>query len=161
MQGNCENLKIRSRKYQNYFYCTKKHEELQEVCHRDAECYQQKPQKSIKRVSGHKESVSPETYKHVIERDNHCCALCGKNEQELKKLGKRLHYHHINGRGRGKTDDPANGIMLCEDCHLQAAHTNNTKYRPILNQIAQGREKKVTTQNKAEDGLDLSDDVQL
>lgn len=72
--------------------------------------------------------VSKETYEKVFKSCNEMCVLCGKS------VG--LELHHILGRGRYLTDEPANCVMLCHDCHHNVVHGNLKKYRPILLDIA-------------------------
>ena len=74
-----------------------------------------------------KESVSKKTYQEVFEACKGMCVLCGTPYN--------LQLHHINGRGKGLTNNPLNCVMLCEDCHLEVVHGNQKKYRPILNSL--------------------------
>jgi hypothetical protein len=57
----------------------------------------------------------------VINRDNHKCAKCGMTEEEhIKKWGKKITIHHIDGNGRKvktKNNDLLNLITLCLKCH--------------------------------------------
>lgn len=55
------------------------------------------------------------------------CAICGTNQN--------LHLHHIDGRGKDKTDDPNHCIMLCSYCLLEAVHKNNKYWRKKLKEL--------------------------
>ncbi len=50
--------------------------------------------------------------KPVLERDGHCCVVCGRTEE--------LHIHHIDGDNTN--DRPENLVTLCEHCHARV-HT--------------------------------------
>ena len=41
----------------------------------------------------------------------------------------------LNGRGKNKTNNVDNCIMLCDNCHDNVVHKNQKKYRPILNEM--------------------------
>lgn len=83
----------------------------------------------IRKRSLNKEVVSSETYNAVLNRDKGC-RICGKLTP--------LHLHHINGRGRFKTNNINNCIMLCSHCHLEVVHKSNKKWRMILNEMLGG-----------------------
>lgn len=87
--------------------------------------------KYINKASSKKEHVTRETYEIVFNRDNGMCQLCGTSQN--------LHLHHINGRGKGLTNNVNNCIMLCSHCHLDIVHQNLNKYRPILHKIIERR----------------------
>lgn len=80
----------------------------------------------LRPVSKHREFVKKETYISVLERDKKC-RLCGKTSN--------LQLHHIDGRGKNKTNNINNCIMLCSYCHLDVVHKNQKKYRPILKEM--------------------------
>ncbi len=88
-----------------------------------------KPSTHIKPVSKHREFVSDKTYEICFARCKGKCLICGTKDN--------LHLHHINGRGKGKTDNPDNCVMLCQNCHLNVVHANNKKWRPLLNEQIQ------------------------
>ena len=132
LMNKCLFLRYRSKKGVIYQVCTKKgieghkNENLCYMC----ELKEYKKQKPIKKVSKHKESVTERTYNHVFKRDGGKCRLCGTT--------KDLHLHHINGRGKDKTNNIDNCIMLCSHCHLEVVHKNNKYYRPYLNELIRG-----------------------
>lgn len=55
--------------------------------------------------------ISPKIRKEVIERDNHCCIVCGKNYG--------LQIAHYISRGRGGLGIPQNLAIMCVSCHSQ------------------------------------------
>ena len=122
--NKCLYKRFRHKKGMLYAYCTKTRQEVPLKCEIECIDKEYKKNKPIKKVSKKKISVSQETYNKVYLRDRGCCRLCGTN--------KELHLHHILGRGKDKTDNPDNCIMLCQNCHLNVVHKNNKKYRPIL-----------------------------
>lgn len=125
--NKCLYLKQRSKKGIKYLYCSKNRTEVNYGDCRACLDKEYKKRTPIKKVRKTKERVSKETYNKVFSRDNGMCALC------FTKLS--LQLHHINGRGKNKTDNPDNCIMLCANCHLNVVHKNNKKWRPILNEI--------------------------
>jgi RNA-directed DNA polymerase len=52
-----------------------------------------------------------ELRRHILERDKYTCQHCGHKQN--------LEVHHILSRREQGTDDPANLITLCEDCHIK------------------------------------------
>lgn len=127
--NKCVFLRLRSKKGTKYLYCIKRRSAVEfEACRQCDEKVFKRPT-PIKIARKTKETVSKETYNKVFARDKGQCALCGKQQD--------LHLHHVNGRGKGKTDNPDNCIMLCANCHLNVVHANNKKWRPILNEMLQ------------------------
>ena len=86
--------------------------------------------KSMKKVSKKKKTVSEETYKKVYERDKGICRLKDKN------CSYGLEYHHIIYRSEDKSliDVANNGIMLCV-YHHKKVHSNKHYWQPILKDI--------------------------
>ena len=80
----------------------------------------------INKRSKNKEVVTADTYNAVLDRDK-VCQICGKSTT--------LQLHHINGRGKDKTNNIDNCIMLCCYCHLEIVHKSNKKWRIILNEM--------------------------
>ncbi len=129
--SKCVNLRLRTKKGIKYQYCIKKRLEVDfDTC---KACLDKEYKKStpIKKVRKNKERVSPETYNKVFTRDKGECSICG-NQQTLQ-------LHHIFGRGKGKTDNPDNCIMLCAHCHLDVVHKNMKKWMPILDDLVKAR----------------------
>ena len=81
----------------------------------------------LNKVGKNREFVSNETYNRVLMRDDERCQICGAVNS--------LQLHHINGRGKGKTNNIDNCIMLCCYCHLEIVHKSNKKWRIILNEM--------------------------
>ena len=86
--------------------------------------------KTMKKVSKKKKTVSEETYKKVYERDKGICRLKDKN------CSYGLEYHHIIYRSEDKSliDVASNGIMLCV-YHHKKVHSNKHYWQPILKDI--------------------------
>lgn len=120
---NCKYFKIRTKKYKKYKYCSLLKKEINDEClYCSNKTY--KIIKKIRPISKKREFVSKETYNIVFERCKGKCAICGSY--------KELHLHHIDGRGKGKTDNPENCIILCRECHLNKVHKNNKYWRKAL-----------------------------
>lgn len=129
MACNCVYFKRRTKKGIFYGYCTK---QRSEVPLNASECYmcankEYKKYKPIKKVSKKRVFVSKDTYNIVYERCKGRCAICGINQN--------LHLHHIDGRGKDKTDNPNNCIILCNHCHLEVVHKNNKYWRIKLKEM--------------------------
>ncbi len=76
------------------------------------------------------EAVPAPIRRLVVERDNHCCRICG---QWVDVPG----LHHITYRSAGGDDVPENLIVVGwtpgHDCHLPIAHGPEARlWRPIL-----------------------------
>ena len=129
MACNCVYFKRRTKKGIFYGYCTLKRSE---VPLNASECYvcdnkEYKKYKTIKKVSKKRVFVSKDTYSIVFEKCKGKCAICGTNQN--------LHLHHIDGRGKDKTDNPDNCIILCNYCHLEVVHKNNKYWRVKLKEM--------------------------
>jgi 5-methylcytosine-specific restriction endonuclease McrA len=81
----------------------------------------------IRPVSSKRVFVSKETYDKVFERCKGKCVLCDTTQA--------LHLHHIDGRGKDKTDNPDNCVILCSHCHLEVVHKNNKYWRKKLKEM--------------------------
>ena len=88
--------------------------------------------KPINKKSKNKEEVTPATYNSVLARDKGC-------RLKDKDCKGKLVLHHINGRGKGRTNNIDNCIMLCNHHHSEVVHKNNKKYRPILQEIVKNK----------------------
>jgi 5-methylcytosine-specific restriction endonuclease McrA len=72
--------------------------------------------------------------RQVIERDGHCCRLCGVYAEYPE-------IHHIiyrSQRGRGAPDGlhgPGNLVSLDRRCH-ETVHRNKPLWMPVLQQVA-------------------------
>ena len=132
LTNKCLYLRIRTHKGIKYQVCIKsglKGQINENLCYMCKFKEIKKP-KPIKKVSKKREFVTERTYNYVFKRDGGKCKLCGTT--------KDLHLHHINGRGKDKTNNIDNCIMLCSHCHLEVAHKNNKYYRPYLNELIRG-----------------------
>lgn len=83
--------------------------------------------KSMKKRRNAQLNVKKSTYNYVINRDKYSCRLCGSTTT--------LQLHHIHGRGKDKTNNINNCIMLCSHCHLNIVHKNQKYWRHILDDI--------------------------
>ena len=135
MNNKCQYLRIRTKNYTKYTYCThfKAPTSTNEcsVC----ELYSRKqtfvktPKKVLKtgiRKKPHKraEQVNSDTYDFVYNRDKGRCVIYGSNEM--------IQLHHINGRGKNKTNNIDYCVMLCRNCHFDKVHQKNKFYKQIL-----------------------------
>lgn len=132
----CLYLKQRVKNYKAYIYCAfyKKEITFDECKSCSKKTY--KERKSLKvsnlnkrtyirKTSNKRETVKPDTYNAVLERDKGQCQLCLTSQN--------LQLHHIAYRSEAKhlINDIDNCIMLCLECH-NLVHSNKKKYQPIL-----------------------------
>ena len=61
-----------------------------------------------------------EQYNKLLEKQNNCCAICGKHQSELKRA-LAIDHNHTTGKIRG---------LLCYKCNLGLGYFNN---KNILN----------------------------
>lgn len=143
MNNKCMHLKLRTKKGKRYFYCSRKravieindcygciYKEYKKVAKNTLKTSSKLiAKKPINKVSKKRITVSKKTYEEVYERCKGVCAICGTSQN--------LHLHHIDGRGKDKTDNPNNCIMLCNYCHLEVVHKNNKYWRKKLKEMIQ------------------------
>lgn len=124
----CKNLLKRQRKYKPYFYCKALRKEIILPCDENCSNFLFVRNKSIKKVSNKRITVTEETYNKVMQRDNYKCKLCGTifNLQE----------HHIvyKSEDRKLINEPTNLIVLCARCHA-LVHSNKHYWQPILKEM--------------------------
>lgn len=65
--------------------------------------------------------ILPKVRQEVLERDNHCCIVCGKNHG--------LQIAHYISRARGGLGIPQNLAVMCVSCHIAM---DNGKYHKEL-----------------------------
>lgn len=121
---NCKNLKIRSKKYKKYFYCSLCKQEIDtQKCE---ECGFRE-YKQVKKIKGkkHKQTKATEIPKkvkvQVWERDLHKCILCGK------LVSWNLANAHFIPRSAGGLGIVENIFTACEDCHREQDNGLNSK----------------------------------
>ena len=72
-------------------------------------------------LGGSRHAEWQELRRQILQRDNYMCQHCDNTNN--------LEVHHLQARHKGGTDDLANLITLCENCHIQ-----NGKYRANFTQ---------------------------
>ena len=65
--------------------------------------------------------ISPKVRKEVLERDNNCCIICGKNHS--------LQIAHYISRARGGLGKPENLGVMCVSCH--SSYDNGKLHKKI------------------------------
>jgi hypothetical protein len=70
----------------------------------------------------------------VRDRDLWQCQGCGATPTQARELGLRLEVHHRLAKGRGGTDSPENGVVLCgfgntAGCHRWVDHNRSEAVR--------------------------------
>ena len=76
-----------------------------------------------------------EAFKEKIrERDNHCCVICNKPQEESKY---KLSVHHIDYNK--KNSFPQNCVTLCRNCHIKTNY-NREAWTPFFQKLLNERE---------------------
>jgi len=98
---------------QNNFYCS-------EECKENCSIFRQHKFPKGYIPSSNRPYVDPYWRKSVLERDNFECQICGSKEN--------LNCHHIYPAVEYPilANDIDNGITLCESCHYQKAHSDDS-----------------------------------
>ena len=121
---NCKNLKIRSKNYKKYFYCSlcKQEVDIKKCKHCEFKEY-----KTVKRIRGkkHKQTKATEISKIVKEavwyRDGGKCIFCHK------KVSMFYANAHFIPRSAGGLGIPENIFTACENCHREQDNGLNSK----------------------------------
>ena len=123
----CKNLLKRQRKYKPYFYCKASRKEIILPCDKNCLNLIYKANKTIKKVSNKRITVTEETYNKVMQRDNYKCVMLN---YECKG---KIELHHVRYRSERKDliNEPNNCVCLCT-FHHKLVHSNKKKYQPIL-----------------------------
>lgn len=123
----CKNLLKRQRKYKPYFYCKALRKEIILPCDENCSNFLFVRNKSIKKVSNKRITVTEETYNKVMQRDKYKCVMLN---YECKG---KIELHHVRYRSERKDliNEPNNCICLCT-FHHRLVHSNKKKYQPIL-----------------------------
>ena len=69
----------------------------------------------------------------IRERDNYCCAICNKSQEELKKL---LSIHHVDYNKLNTF--PQNCVSLCNSCHTKT-NTNRKSWTIFFQSLLKER----------------------
>ena len=64
--------------------------------------------------------LTEEDYKAMLERQDHCCAICGSTEWPGKDNRPHVDHDHATGRIRG---------ILCSKCNLAIGHMDDDPKR--------------------------------
>ena len=76
-------------------------------------------------------NITPTVYRHVLERDNGACVLCGRSDM--------LQCAHYVPRSHGGLGREKNLVMLCADCHRRYDQSAERKaIRTELREYLQG-----------------------
>ena len=117
----CKYQKIRSKKYQKYFYCN--HPDVKSEIEKE-NCFncELKDYKEVKPIKGKKKdrtkatSISKNVKEIVWERDNHQCIFCHKYVPV-----ENANAHFIK-RSQGGLGIPMNIFTACDTCHYEEDH---------------------------------------
>ena len=71
-------------------------------------------------LRGYTFDFSKQFKKKIRERDNHCCVICNKLQEELTQ---KLNVHHIDYDK--KNTFPQNCLSLCRECHSKTNFNRN------------------------------------
>lgn len=62
--------------------------------------------------------IEPEEYERLLKEQDHCCAVCGKHENDVDQRGHKyrrlvVDHCHTTGKVRG---------LLCHNCNILLGH---------------------------------------
>ena len=121
---NCVNLRVRSKKYQKYFYCTELKKEVScEEC-RNCECKEYKKAKAIKgkkHEQTKKTDISVAVKQSVWLRDGQKCIFCGR------LVPVSCANAHFIPRSAGGLGIEKNIVTACPSCHHEQDNGLNTQ----------------------------------
>lgn len=84
---------------------------------------------------GKRAEFTEKTKNFVRERQNRCCAVCGKHEDHLfLEESLKVQFHHVLPASVQGTNKTFNCVMLCDDCH-EHIHINGNYRVPIVNDL--------------------------
>lgn len=78
----------------------------------------------------YKYGITEEQYDQLLEKQNHCCAICDKHSTESSKR-LAVDHDHVTGEIRG---------LLCDYCNYRVVgkHRDGAKLRKIADYVEQG-----------------------
>ena len=121
---NCVNLRVRSKKYQKYFYCTELKREVScEECS-NCKCKEYKKAKAIKgkKHQQTKKTDIPAVVKQIVwVRDGQKCIFCGK------LVPVSCANAHFIPRSAGGLGIEKNILTACPNCHHEQDNGLNTQ----------------------------------
>lgn len=126
---NCVYFKVRTKRYEKYFYCKKKKEQIEvEDCYSCANKEIKKYKATLKKNKSHKSSkmskaceISKSVKQRVYTRDNESCIFCGKWVPESNACC------HFVPRSKGGLGVEQNIFTACSDCHRAQDNGLQTK----------------------------------
>ena len=126
---NCMYFKIRSKKYQRYFYCEKKDKiiEFKDCRNCKYKCF--KPVKELKKKSSKLKKLESKRYS-IITDNLKICYICEKNK-------KRDLHEIFGGSNRQKSMEWGLVIPICGECH------DKWKFDKELRQTYQGQAQEI------------------
>ena len=107
----CKNLKIRSKKYQKYMYCTKL---KKKITYNDCKGCSFKEYKDVKPIKKRSYSLSKKEKERysIIVKDLDKCVMCGKKRDNLHEV-----YY---GTGKRQLSIKYGCVIpLCYECHIK------------------------------------------
>jgi len=129
---NCKYLKVRSKNYKKFFYCSLNKCEVDANCCYCCKSKEYKEQKQLKRTPLKKTTtkkskmakaceISATTKRIVWERDNHRCIFCGI------AVSISCACCHFIPRSQGGLGIEQNIFTACPDCHREQDNGMNSK----------------------------------
>lgn len=86
---------------------------------------------SVKRRNGEMQGEK-DLKSYIFKRDNFTCQVCTQ-----QKPVSQLHCHHIIYRSKGGTNQPANLLTVCTNCHTPANHLPGGALHKLMNDMSQ------------------------
>lgn len=106
---SCINLKIRTRKYEKYIYCTERREQIGFIDCRNCKYKKYKPIKELKKKSKKQKRLEDKRYSIITDNLKDCYICKQKPKEDL--------HEAFGGSNRRKSIEWGLVIPICRKCH--------------------------------------------
>ena len=135
----CRYLKIRRKKEQIYYYCSKKRENVVKTCYMECLEKEYKTPKQMKKKTDKQRKLEDSRFS-IIQKDLSKCYFCNNKSKDWHEL--------IKGRNRKKCIKWGLCVKICRDCHEKTEH--DSKFYQETRKLAQIEWQKYYKKSKEE-----------
>jgi len=107
---NCINLKIRTKKYEKYIYCTQRRSQIEFIDCKNCKFKKYKQVKELKKKSKKQKKLESERYSILTDDLKHCY-ICRSKKEDLHEV--------FGGSNRKKSIEWGLVIPICRKCHTE------------------------------------------
>ena len=108
MFNKCQNLRVRKKNKEIYYYCTKNCKNVQKCCYIGCLDKEYKVPKQLKQKSNKQKQIESKRFS-ILQENKNKCYFCDKRAVDTHEL--------IKGRNRKKCIKWGLVVYLCRDCH--------------------------------------------